>query len=301
MVYIIECKTMQATAVKVVADTLNSLLRDINLTFTPFYVEKTVDSESEDDSGSDKEENEESDLEDNTIEKKVGGVIIKEVNKTSSILVYAKLNADKFDHYVYNYKKSKFTIGVNLANFLKCLKCMTSLDAMSWMVDDEDINKLVITLESNERNEKKTFRLNLMDVEEEDLEIEPVQFPYMCSLPSQDFHKYCKDMAQAASKIEIKCTQTKLYFSGKGESIYSDFECGEHVGGLQIAVNTDKEEIVQGLFELKYLIIFTKCTNLCNQVTLYIKNDYPLIIQYAVAALGEIKLVLSPCKPDTYD
>ena len=76
---------------------------------------------------------------------------------------------------------------------------------------------------------------------------------------------------------------------------------GEHVGGLQISVNTDKNEIVQGLFELKYLIIFTKCTNLCNQVTLYIKNDYPLIIQYAIAALGEIKLVLSPCKPDTYD
>jgi len=218
MGYIIECKTMQATAVKVVADTLNSLLRDINLTFTPFYIENTVS-----DSDSDNSDDEEESVNE---EKKIGGVIIKEVNKTSSILVYAKLNADKFDHYVYNYKKNKFTIGVNLANFLKCLKCMTSLDAMSWMVDEEDINKLIITLESNERNEKKTFRLNLMDVEEEDLEIEPVQFPYMCSLPSQDFHKYCKDMAQAASKIEIKCTQTKLYFSGKGESIYSDFPTG---------------------------------------------------------------------------
>ena len=151
MVYIIECKTMQATAVKVVADTLNSLLRDINLTFTPFYIENTV-SDSEDDEDYEEEE-EDSNVED----KKVGGVIIKEVNKTSSILVYAKLNADKFDHYVYNYKKKKFTIGVNLANFLKCLKCMTSLDAMSWMVDDEDINKLIITLESNERNEKKLF------------------------------------------------------------------------------------------------------------------------------------------------
>ena len=106
MGYIIECKTMQATAVKVVADTLNSLLRDINLTFTPFYIENAVRIVNQ---GSDYDEDEEEEERIKSTEK-VGGVIIKEVNKTSSILVYAKLNADKFDHYVYNYKKNKFTI-----------------------------------------------------------------------------------------------------------------------------------------------------------------------------------------------
>ena len=59
--------------------------------------------------------------------------------------------------------------------------------------------------------------------------------------------------------------------------------------------NTDNpNEIVQGLFELKYLIIFTRCTNLCNQVEIYLKNDYPLIISYGVASLGTIKLCLAP-------
>ena len=43
-----------------------------------------------------------------------------------------------------------------------------------------------------------------------------------------------------------------------------------------------------------YLILFTKCTNLCNQINLYIKNDYPLIIKYTVASLGTIKLCLAP-------
>ena len=300
MVHIIECKTMQASAVKTVADTLSSLLRDINLTFTPYYIEN--DLKDIDDVDSDEEDEEEdSEGEEVVKEKKIGGVSIKEVNKTSSILVYAKLYADKFNEYNYNYSKKKITIGINLNNFLKCLKCMTNLDAMTWILDDEDINKLNIILESSENNIKKTFRLHLMDVEEEDLEIEPVQFPYSCCLPSQDFHKYCKDMFQSSNKIEIKCTSSKLYFSGKGEAGSADFEVGETIGGLQIDINTDKDEIVQGLFELKYLIIFTKCTNLCNQVSLFIKNDYPLIIQYAIAALGEIKLVLSPCKPDTYE
>ena len=115
MGYIIECKTMQATAVKTVADTLNSLLRDINLTFTPYYIDSSYsDNESDEDDSSDGdsedgvEENDTKALD--NVDKKIGGVIIKEVNKTSSILVYAKLNADKFDHYVYKYHKNKFTM-----------------------------------------------------------------------------------------------------------------------------------------------------------------------------------------------
>ena len=58
---------------------------------------------------------------------------------------------------------------------------------------------------------------------------------------------------------------------------------------LQMRQNRLKRE-----FSLKYLILFTKCTNLCQQINLYIKDDYPLIIRYLVASLGHIKLCLAP-------
>ena len=221
------------------------------------------------------------------------------INKTGTILVYTKLDADKFDYYNYNYNKKKLTLGLNLNNLLKCLKCMSHFDTMTWQVESEDMNKLVIILESNERKEKKTFKLNLMDIEEQTYTIEPIQFPYLITLPSQDFHKYCKDMSSSNDKIEIKATSKKLYLSGKGDIGNIEFEVGETNGGLSIISTTNNtNEIVQGLFELKFLLIFTKCTNLCNQVTLYLRNDYPIIVTYQIAALGEIKLVLSPTKSD---
>jgi hypothetical protein len=106
-------------------------------------------------------------------------------------------------------------------------------------------------------------------------------------------------MFSATEKIEIICTSNKVMFSGNGELGQIDFEVSETNGGLTIETNyTCYDEIVQGLFELRFLIIFTKCTNLCNSVTLYLKNDYPLIVKYGIAALGEIKLVLSPSKSD---
>ena len=42
----------------------------------------------------------------------------------------------------------------------------------------EDINKLIVVLESAERKERKTFKLNLMDIEEETYDISPIQFPF---------------------------------------------------------------------------------------------------------------------------
>jgi proliferating cell nuclear antigen len=308
MVHILELKTTQAAAIKIVVDAVNSLLTDANFDFYPFYID---DSKKTDDDDDDKDENYESDSDNESSDehsekeepvntkKTIGGMVLKEVNKTGKILVYMRLDADKFDVYKYNYHKKKLTLGIDIGNLLKCLKCMSHFDTMTWIVDDEDINKLVIILESNERKEKKTFKLNLMDIEEETYDITPIQFPYSITLPSQDLHKYCKDMAASTDKIEIKATSNRLFFSGKGGIGNIEFEVGETNGGLSIVSTTSNtNEIVQGLFELKFLLIFTKCTNLCNQVTLFLKNDYPIIVTYQIAALGEIKLVLSPSKAD---
>lgn len=275
MVCILELKTTQTGPIKIVTDAINSLLTDANFDFYPYYIE-------DDDSDTNKQ-------------KTIGGVVLKEVNKTGKTLVYMRLDADKFDVYKYNYHRKKLTLGIDIGNLLKCLKCMSHFDTMTWLVDDEDMNKLVVILESSERREKKTFKINLIDIEEEAYDIEPIPFPYEVTLPSQDFHKYCKDMTATTDKIEIKVTNNKLIFSGKGEIGNVEFEVGQTNGGLSIISDTENtNEIVQGVFDLKFLLIFTKCTNLHPIVKLNLKNDYPIIVTYPVAALGEIKLVLSP-------
>ena len=293
MVYILELETSQTNAIKILIDTISSVVTDVKMTFCPYYIDKSnLDTENEENSDSDTELITETNEQKN---KQVGGLIIKEVNKAGYILVYSKLDADKFDKYKYNYHKKKITIGVNLDNLLIILKCMSNMDKMTWALDDEDINKLIIILENTDKKEKKIFRLNLSDLDDEKLEIDPIDFPYAAYFPATDFHKYCKDMSLITEKIEIKCMNNKVSFGIKGADICdADFEISETNGGLSIEINTNnKNEIVQGVFSLKWLNVFTKCTNLSPQVVLYLKNDYPLIIQYLVAALGEVKFVLS--------
>ena len=297
--YILELKTIQSSALRTLIDTLQGMLSDVNFVFYPYYVEE---SDSEDDSDSEEDSEEESESsekiekqgshEDN---KKIGGLRIMAVNKNSTILVHVKLDADKFDYY--KCTKKKLVLGISLSSLQKYMKCMSNFDTITLAVDEDDINKLIIIFENVDKKEKKTFRLNLMDLEEEEIYVEPTQFPYSLSLPSQDFHKYCKDMHGITDKMEIQCTSKKVFIKGKGEQGTYDIELEESVGGLNIDVNTEDNKIVQGLFEVKHLVLFTKCTTLCNLVTLFIKNNYPLVIKYAVAALGEIKICLSPSKP----
>ena len=277
MVCVLELKTTQSVHIRTLIDSLNALLTDVNMTFYPFHITSPNE------------------------EKKIGGVVIKELNKTSSILIHCKLDADQFEHYEYNYKHPKLTLGINLNNFLKCIKCMTNFDTMTWRIEEDDINKLIMILESEK--EKKIFKINLMDLEDANYEIEPVQFPYSIILPTQDFQNYCKNMMSVTDKIDIKSTNNNLFLSGKGELGVIDFEltASNVSSGLTIHKNTeDVTEIVQGTFELKYLIIFTKCSNLCSHVNLFLKNNYPLIVQYSVAKLGQIKFVLSQSKPKLY-
>ena len=277
MAPIVKFNTSQTTYIKTLIDMLNCLITDCNITFYPYNIDNS--------NSLDENEN-----------KKIGGLVIKEINKTQSILIHCKLDADQFEEYEYKYHKDRFSIGINLTNLLKCIKCMSNFDTMTWIIDDEDINKLTMILE-NEK-EKKKFSMNLMDLDYEPYDIDKVDFPYSVSIPCQDFQKYCKDMMSASDKLEIKCIDKNLFLSASGEVGDFDFELNECNGGIIVTKDENiDEEIVQGLFELKYLIIFTRCTNLCERVTLYLKNEYPLIIQYSISTLGLLKLVLSPSKP----
>jgi proliferating cell nuclear antigen len=159
-------------------------------------------------------------------------------------------------------------------------------------MDKNDMNHLGIKIENGDKNTKTTYKLNLLDLDNQKIVIDPAEFNSVITLPSSDFQKICRDMSNLAEFVEIRNVNNQLIFSCKGEfcaqeTILSDNENNS-------ISNKVANEIVQGVFNLRYLVMFTKCTNLCNTVELYLKNDYPLIIKYGVASLGEVKLCIAP-------
>lgn len=214
------------------------------------------------------------------------GVRLITTDNAHVILVHMRLFANKFE--LYKCEKPQIPVGVNMLNLHKIIKAANAGDTMSMYMYENDMCRLHISFDNSEKNSRATYTMNLLDMDSSNMDhIPPEQFPSVITLPSSDFQKIIRDMYNIATKVEIRSIGQELTFKCHGdfcsqETILCDTSCVE------------SHDIVQGEFNLKYLALFTKCTNLCNTVELYLKNNYPLIVRYMVASLGEIKLCLAP-------
>lgn len=247
----IEIKTVQASAIKVLVEALKELLTETCIEF------------------------------DET------GMKIIAMDTSHIVLVHLRLEASKFEYY---HCDSKMTIGVNMLNLHKLIKTINSNDTLTLYIDSDDMNHMGIKIENGEKNTKTTYKLNLLDLDNPKIQIDPASFNSVITLLSSDYQKICRDMSNIAEFVEIKNINHQLIFSCKGEFCSQETIISDNDTNSQSAT----DEIVQGVFNLKYLGVFSKCTNLCNTVELYLKNDYPLIVKYDVASLGTLKLCLAP-------
>jgi proliferating cell nuclear antigen len=94
--------------------------------------------------------------------------------------------------------------------------------------------------------------------------------------------------------IEIKSVGNQLIFSCKGEFVQQETIIGETNNGMSFVKSPTEDSIIQGYYNLKHLVLFTKCTNLCNSIEIYMKNNFPIVIKFAVGSLGNLKLCLAP-------
>jgi proliferating cell nuclear antigen len=228
-------------------------------------------------------------LNDTVIEINKEGIKIVTMDNSHIILVHLKLFAEKFEYYRC---EKPISIGINMLNFYKIIKTVNNNDVLTLFIYEDNLNQLGIKIENLEKNTKTTYFLNLLDLNNDQFDIPEVKFNSVITLPSSDYQKLMRDMNNIAEYVEIKNVDNKFILTCEGdfcsqETVLSDKD-------LMIVNNNNENEIIQGNFNLKYLVLFTKCTNLSNNVELYLKNDYPLIIQYHVAGLGKIRLCLSP-------
>jgi proliferating cell nuclear antigen len=176
------------------------------------------------------------------------------------------------------------------------IKTIGTNDLLTLYVKKNDPSTLGIKIINNDKNVETNYKLSTLDIDVLNIEIPPVNFHTIITMPSSYFQKIIRDMHNLAEHIEIRNIADQLILSCNGDFCTQETILGtEKSNNITICNNSDKanQEIIQGFFSLKYLTIFTKCTNLCSNVEIYLKNSYPIILRYSIASLGEIKLCLS--------
>ena len=256
-----EVKTVQAGAFRTLIEAMKEILTEANLEFDP------------------------------------QGIKVMAVDETHTVLVYLRLHSDRFETY---FCPAKHVLGVNMIYLFKLIKTMGNNDNLTLYLPASNPNKLGIRMENSEKSTVTNYFLKLFDTDVEDIQIPNLNFTSIIHMPSVDLQKICRDMNALGEKLDVEITSSgsDLIFKCIGDFAEQETIISErNNSNMKVhKFGNSASEIVQGIFQLKHLVLFTKCTSLCPSIELYLKNDIPLILRYTVANLGEVKLVLAPMR-----
>jgi len=223
------------------------------------------------------------------------GITLKETDTARVVYANMTLFAKDFEFY-YCQPGGSFECGIGLMNFNKIMKMISNDDILTFFMDADETNELGIVIENANDHRTKTIKFKLLDLETTECPIPPINFDTEISLPSQMFQKICRDFSVLGEAIEIRSIGNRLIFA-----------CNGQIGNVEEVITENNnnhiepgqnDEIIQGIFSIKHLVSFTKCSNLCNTLELYIRNDFPLIIKYSIGSMGTMLLCLAPRKSD---
>ena len=199
------------------------------------------------------------------------------------------LEGEKFD--IFHVDK-EMKIGINLNSIYKLLKIVKNHDIVTFFVE-KNSNELGIKIENPTKKINTVFHLNLLDLDDLNIELPDIGFGAILNLSSSEFHKVCKDSQVLSDTIEIRTVNDSIIFRSQGD--FATKECTiEENEDTVVQFLKKSEEITQGVFNLKFLNLFAKCTNANSLVQLSLKNNFPIMLQFCIGNLGTLKLALKP-------
>jgi len=224
------------------------------------------------------------------------GITIKAISQSDSIAIQVKLYAEHFASFEC---KKDLVLGVTIPNLFKITRTIVNNDTLTLFVDEEEYNtepKISIRIENEEFNKMSTYKLKLIDLDTPEF---PADNLYssgnLIIMPSSQFQKTCREAKNLAEVIEIISADGQLNFCCNGEFASADTIYGDKKDKMSFeSLDENKGTIHQGYFSLDDLTSFSKCSSLSSNVKLIIHNEKPLIIEYTIGQMGEIKILLAP-------
>lgn len=204
-------------------------------------------------------------------------------------LVHLKLRAECFEEFSCT---ETTHVGLNFASMHKLMRTCGSHDSVVLYVLRDAPHELGIRIQNSEKNSQTSFQLKLLELDDRHISLPDMTFDSIYTLPSATFQRLCRDMQGLSQSMTITSKPNALEFSCTGDFASQVTVIGEASDGLVMEATHDTD--IAAKYSLKYLTLFSKSSALSNTVSLFIKSNHPLVIEYAVAGLGRLAFMLSP-------
>uniref|UniRef100_A0A1A9WKC2 DNA sliding clamp PCNA n=1 Tax=Glossina brevipalpis TaxID=37001 RepID=A0A1A9WKC2_9MUSC len=220
------------------------------------------------------------------------GIQLQAMDNSHVSLVSLTLRSDSFDKFRCD---RNLSMGMNLSTMAKILKCANNDDTVTVKAQD-NADTVTFMFESQNHEKVSDYEMKLMNLDQEHLGIPDTDYSCVVRMPSMEFARICRDLAQFSESMVICCTKEGVKFSASGDLGSANVKLAQtsSVDKEEEAVIIEMQEPVTLTFACRYLNAFTKATPLCNQVQLSMSADVPLVVEYRITDLGYIRYYLAP-------
>lgn len=220
------------------------------------------------------------------------GISLQSMDGAHVSLISLKMRSEAFSHYRCD---KAITMGLNLVNLAKILKCSGLNDSLS-LTSGENADDLMLSFEAKAGDRTSDFQLRLMDLEVEHLEVPVTEYLAIVKLPSKLFSETIKNLITMGETCSINVSKNGIRFGVGGDMGTGNITLKPSEGAEKEdeRITIEMSEPVEAVFALQYLNNFTKATPLSPFVTLSISPNVPMSVDYAVDGTGYIRYYLAP-------
>ncbi|TMW53957.1 hypothetical protein DOY81_001014 [Sarcophaga bullata] len=220
------------------------------------------------------------------------GIQLQAMDNSHVSLVSLTLRSDGFDKFRCD---RNISMGMNLGSMAKILKCANNDDTVTVKAQD-NADTVTFMFESPNHEKVSDYEMKLMNLDQEHLGIPETDYSCVVRMPSMEFARICRDLAQFSESMLICCTKEGVKFSASGDVGSANVKLAQtsSVDKEEEAVIIEMQEPVTLTFACRYLNAFTKATPLSAQVQLSMSADVPLVVEYRIQELGYIRYYLAP-------
>lgn len=239
-------------------------------------------------------------LEDASFDCTSEGLSLQAMDAIHVSLVALELRAEGFELYRCD---RAMNMGFKVAGLLKILKCAGSKDSLTMRAEDQP-DKCSFIFESPNKDKVSQFDFSLTDIDQEHLQVPEQEYFVNIKMPSSEFSRICRDLANFGDTVTISCTKGQVQFAANGdlgtanirlqESNSIDDEENERV-------QIDVGEPLTLSFAVRYLNNFAKAQVLSDTVTLMLTPKTPMVVEYKIGDYGHIRFYLAPKIDDDED
>ncbi|XP_014251206.1 proliferating cell nuclear antigen [Cimex lectularius] len=220
------------------------------------------------------------------------GIQLQAMDNSHVSLVSLNLRSDGFDKYRCD---RNLSMGINLVSMAKIMKCAGNDDILTIKAQD-NADTVMFMFESQNQEKVSDYEMKLILLDQEHLGIPETDYSCIIKMPSGEFARICKDLSMFGESIVISCSKEGVKFSATGDVGSANVKLAQssNVDKEEEAVTIEMQEPVTLTFACRYLNSFTKATPLSQQVQLSMSADVPLVVEYKIGDIGQIRYYLAP-------